>query len=537
MSQPRPDKALDILMLASENGALPGGKVGGIGDVIRDAPRALAALGHTVSIITPGYGHFSVLPGATQIGTLYTQFRGNRESVTLHRVPAHSETAGVDCLALEHPLFSSNGPGRIYVDDGPDRPFATDASRFALFCAAAASAIRDRAIPRPDVVHLHDWHSALFALLLSVEPDYAALRDIPLVYTIHNLALQGIRPLRGDNSALLSWFPDLERIPPGAIDPRYSDCFNPVRAAINLSACVHAVSPRYADEICSEDSDFGCGLQPDLGLARDEGRLKGILNGCDYTSLPTPVPAYAEMLAQARNDVLRWMTGERYVQSAHLLALHRLEHLLDRTGDAPHPQVLLTSVGRLTDQKLGLLCTAMPDGRLCLEHLLDDLGDHGLCMMLGNGNPGLEMTLARLAGERSNLLFFCGYSDALSDALYATGDLFLMPSTFEPCGISQMLAMRSGQPCLVNAVGGLVDTVTDGKTGFIFAGDAETPAAQALLKRFKQAFACLITQPQDYRRIREAAAAERFEWGRAATVYTQALYLPLTQNAADTERH
>lgn len=533
MSRPTPGRALDILMLASENGALPGGKVGGIGDVIRDAPRALATLGHTVSIITPGYGRFSALPGATQVGTLRTQFRGNRETVTLHRVPSHSDIAGVSCLALEHPLFSSNGAGRIYVDDGPDRPFATDASRFALFCAAAASAIRDRAIPRPDVVHLHDWHSALFALLLSVEPDYAAIRDIPLVYTIHNLALQGIRPLRDDNSALLSWFPGLGRIPPAAIDPRYSDCFNPVRAAINLSGRVHAVSPRYADEICSDDSNFGCGLQPDLGMARDEGRLKGILNGCDYASLPTTVPAYGEILEQARHDVLRWMTRDRHVQSAHLLALHRLEHLLEHGGDAPHPHVLLTSVGRLTDQKLGLLCAAMPDGRLCLEHLLDDLGDHGLCMMLGNGDPDLEMTLTRLAGERSNLLFFCGYSDVLSDALYAAGDLFLMPSTFEPCGISQMLAMRSGQPCLVNAVGGLVDTVSDGVTGFVFAGDEETPAAHALLERFRGAFSCLSSQPDAYRRIRKAAAAERFEWSRAATLYTKALYLPLTQSAIE----
>ncbi|MEQ8515286.1 MAG: glycogen/starch synthase, partial [Chromatocurvus sp.] len=408
MSSPERGAGLDILMLAAENGALPGGKVGGIGDVIRDVPRALAALQHRVTVITPGYGHFSRLSGATQIGTLQTVFRGQRETVTLYRVPARPETPGVSCLALEHPVFSNGGAGRIYVDDGPDRPFATDASRFALFCAATASAIADGVIPRPDVAHLHDWHSALFALLLQAEPSCAEIADIPLVYTIHNLALQGIRPLRGDDSALLSWFPGLTQLPSAAIDPRYGDCYNPMRAAIALCARVHAVSPRYAEEICDADSDFGCGLQADLRQARDTGRLSGILNGCDYSGMPAPAPTFHDTLEQARRDVLQWISRERQVHSAHLLALDHLDRLLRE--DLPRPGALLTSVGRLTDQKLGLLCEAMPDGKLCLEHVLDSLGDDGLCVMLGNGDTALEMTLTRLAGERNNLLFLCGYS-------------------------------------------------------------------------------------------------------------------------------
>ncbi len=512
-------------MLAAENAALPGGKVGGIGDVIRDVPAALTGLQHRVTVITPGYGHFSGLPGAIQVGTLQTTFRGHRESLTLHRVPARQETPGVSYLALEHPVFSACGAGRIYVDDGPERPFATDANRFALFCAATAAGIVDGTIPRPDVVHLHDWHSALFALLLREDSRYAGIADIPLVYTIHNLALQGIRPLGGDDSALLSWFPDLAHLPPCAVDPRYRDCYNPVRAAIALCDRVHAVSPRYAEEICREDSEFGCGLQADLRAAQDEGRLSGILNGCAYPDASAPAPTYRDILGFARSDVQRWMAHDRHVQSAHLLAAQKVDRLLQE--DLTRPETLLTSVGRLTEQKLGLLCTAMPDGRLCLEHVLDELGDEGLCVMLGNGDPALEMTLTRLGSQRDNLLFLCGYSDALADALYAAGDLFLMPSTFEPCGISQMLAMRSGQPCLVNAVGGLVDTVSDGVTGFVFTATARTAATAALLRRTQQALRCLRRQPGRYRKIREAAAAERFEWDRAAAAYTELLYLPL----------
>lgn len=525
MSSRQRGKALNILMLAAENGALPGGKVGGIGDVIRDAPGALAGLQHTVTVLTPGYGHFSQLPDAKQVDTLQTFFRGQRETLSLHNVPAQADTAGVTCLALEHAVFSSGGAAHIYVDDGPGRPFATDASRFALFCAATASAITDGVLTRPDIIHLHDWHSALFALLLHTDPAFAGIADIPLVYTIHNLALQGIRPLSGDDSALYSWFPTLPQLPPSAIDPRYRDCYNPVRAAVALCGRVHAVSPTYAEEICDPDSDFGCGLQADLRSAREEGRLRGILNGCEYPDAVTPSANYADTLALARGAVTRWIGTAREVQSAHVLALHRLDRLLER--EVSRPETVLTSVGRLTDQKLGLLCATMPDGRLCLEHALDDLGDEGLCVMLGSGDQELEMALTRLASERGNLLFLCGYSESLADALYGAGDLFLMPSTFEPCGISQMLAMREGQPCLVNAVGGLVDTVTDGKTGFVFAAAEGACPKQALLKRLREALACLRRKPDLYRKISDAAAAERFPWERAARAYDEELYRPL----------
>lgn len=509
-------------MLAAENGAVAGGKVGGIGDVIRDAPRALADLQHRVTVLTPGYGHFSRVPGAAHISSVQTRFRGQQENLSLHRVPAQKETAGVTCLALEHPLFSCGGAGRIYIDDAPDRPFATDANRFALFCAASVAAIADGAIARPDIIHLHDWHSAVVALLIATDPAYAELRDIPLIFTIHNLALQGIRPLLGDHSSLCAWFPNLAAVPSAAIDPRYDDCFNPMRAAIVLCDRIHAVSPHYAEEICREDGRFGCGLQDDLRRAQSDGRLHGILNGCDYPAEGTPGADYRGTLALARAALRGWMGGTLRAHSTHVLALDHVDRLL--LADTPRPGALLTSVGRLTEQKLGLLCTPMPDGKLCLEHLLDALGEDGLCVMLGSGDTELEAALTRIASVRSNLLFLCGYSDALAEALYAAGDLFLMPSTFEPCGISQMLAMRAGQPCLVNRVGGLVDTVKDGVTGFVFSAEDASAPEEALLTRLQQAMDCLRRQPARYRKMRAAAAKQRFEWGRAARAYSEQLY-------------
>jgi starch synthase len=180
-------------------------------------------------------------------------------------------------------------------------------------------------------------------------------------------------------------------------------------------------------------------------------------------------------------------------------------------------------VGRATPQKLSLLLLPLADGRSTLEHLLDALGDSGLFILLGSGDPALEQALTAAGASRENFLFLRGFSEPLSEQLYASGDLFLMPSAFEPCGISQLLAMRAGQPCLVHAVGGLADTVLDGKNGFSFGG--ETPPAQAreLLARFTEVLG-IARQPRRWRQLRKAAAAVRFPWSDAAQAYVEQLY-------------
>src|SRR5690606_5794987 len=132
-----------------------------------------------------------------------------------------------------------------------------------------------------------------------------------------------------------------------------------------------------------------------------------------------------------------------------------------------------------------LFQTTMSDGKFVLHAVLDLLGDEGLFIVLGSGDARLEDFITQTAGNYNNLLFLNGYSDALSNTIYSYGDLFIMPSSFEPCGISQMLSMRAGQPCLVNAVGGLRDTVIDGDTGFVFEGKTIGQQAEALVARLK----------------------------------------------------
>ena len=220
---------MNILMVSAENGALPGGKVGGMGDVLRDAPRALAALGHRVTVLTPAYGAFHESPKARSRGSMTVDFRGSREEVALYTLPPAGPQRGVRTLLVDHPLFSACGRGRIYCSDPPGEPFAADSAKFALFCAAAATGLRDGWFGEQHVVHLHDWHAATVAVLARLHPAFATLRHVHLVFTIHNLALQGIRPLHGHEASLFAWYPELP-LAPALIDPRYP-CARPSRSA------------------------------------------------------------------------------------------------------------------------------------------------------------------------------------------------------------------------------------------------------------------------------------------------------------------
>ena len=523
---------MKILMVAAENDALPGGKVGGIGDVVRDLPRALAAAGQQVDVVTPGYGAFSRLPGAESVGTVEVMFSGSVHIVELFKVPAQAPQKNVTLWVMEHPLFAVGGEGKIYCDDPGDRPFATDASKFALFSIAVAQAAVDDMFGVVDVLHLHDWHAALVAVLRAFDPAYQALQTVHTVYTIHNLALQGIRPLAGDASSLHVWFPELQYVVEQLNDPRAPHCINPMRAGINLSDKVHAVSPTYALEIQrpsdpSQGFFGGEGLHADLQAAAEEGRLHGILNGCEYPADSVPPLSSAELFLLCENESLKWIGKNPVVESAHLIASRRLAQIISAEKSADEPQakpLLVTSVGRITDQKVLLLLQTIPGGASALDHLLDVLGDKGVFVLLGSGDTELEQFLTEVASRRSNFVFLKGYSEHISQSLYASGDLFLMPSSFEPCGISQMLAMRAGQPCLVHSVGGLSDTVKDGVDGFAFTGDSLQSQAENLIASFESAMETKSEDSVSWEKISSAAAAARFLWRDVADEIVEQLY-------------
>jgi starch synthase len=502
---------------------LPGAKVGGVADVIRDLPAAVAACGWRATVLNPAYGSLHRLPGAEALPPVRVPFRGRSSLVRPYRVPGAN--AAVRCIVLDHALLVPTEPGVVYHGDAPDRPYATDAAKFAFFCAAAAAWIVAQPRP-PAALHLHDWHCGVLAVLRAYDPRYAALRGIRTAFTIHNLAYQGQRPKRGDASALDTWFPSLRYDEAAVADPANGDVFNPMAAAIRLSDRVNAVSPTYAEEIQRPSQPKrgfvgGEGLDALLRARAAEGALTGILNGCEYPgrrSRPPAWPVLRQRIADALHD---WQHKARQADAveAHRLAAVNLAGL----GD-DRPRHLLTSVGRIVDQKMRLFFTRPGRGAVALERILGNLGKRGVLILLGTGDPGYEAALTRLAASAPNLLFLRGYSESLSASLYAAGDLFLMPSSFEPCGISQMLAMRSGQPCVVHGVGGLRDTVTHGRTGFVFGGPTPPAQAAGFASSVADALQLRELDPQRWEKIRRAARARRFDWARSARAYIEDLY-------------
>ena len=487
---------------------------------MRDLPLALSAKGWEVTVATPSYGNLQKLPGTRQLATNDVNFRGEPHSVSVWHVPC--EMQKVRNIVFHHSLFSEHGTGRIYVGDDTTRPFASDADKFAFFCVAAATWI-SASKHLPDVVHLHDWHASFYLLLTHYDRDFAALQDIRTVFTIHNLSYQGTRPFSGDESSLAAWYPDLRPHYAATVDPRYDDCVNPMASAIRLADRVSTVSPTYAMEICKPNDPpagfiGGEGLEDDLIDARDQKRLFGVLNGCYYDQPLGRRPGWQRLLGMIKTQLHEWQEKEP-TNPAHALALSRIAAMPKR-----RPAHLITSIGRFVTQKVTLLLYEFGNGELALERIAHAVSDNGVIILLGSGEAALEERMLQLAERVPNLIFLHGYSEDLAAPLYRGGDLFLMPSSFEPCGISQMLAMRGAQPCVVHGVGGLKDTVEDGVTGFVFGGD--TPVAQAddFVDTTAHAIDIRSTDPVRWQSICRSAASRRFDWASSAEQTIQTLY-------------
>jgi len=502
-----------IWLVAAENGSLAGGKVGGVGDVIRDLPVALTAIGLSVRVITPSYGMFHKLPGASLFRTLEVDFAGQRHTAAVYRVSVSDDSA--THFVVEHPLLSPKGPGQIYVSDEPGKPFAIDAAKFAFFDAVIAAWVNDSKTP-PDVLHLHDWHMGLIPALREFGKPYAALKKTRIVFTIHNLAYQGIRPFTGPESSLALWFPGLLEFEDQLKDPRYADCVNFMATAIRLADRVNTVSPSYAQEILEPNNmstgfSGGEGLEGELREANAEGRLVGILNGCMYPKILPSAPGWDELL-------------QHIAQQPEIMNSNQAADAWIADHKARRPRHLLLSIGRIADQKVPLFLEPVGDFDSALEAILSELGPESLFIMLGSGDKALEDRFAAIAGSSDNFLYLRGYVDALSEPLYSAADLFLMPSSFEPCGISQMISMRAGRPCVVHAVGGLKDTVKDGVTGFVFEGNTPAQQARHFVDAVKRALDIKSADGRCWEEICDNARNERFSWEAAALKYQEELY-------------
>jgi len=528
IESPQEDK-MNILIAAAENDALPGGKVGGLGDVIRDIPPAIAKKGCRVKVIIPSYG-FLHKQDSKWIGSVHFFFGGKNQSAEIYMVRGKISQSDVKHFVVDHPIFIAPGNAQanrtFYSYDPPERPFATDASKYALFCTAVAEAITKSIFGPIDCMHLHDWHTAFILILRQFHENYLALKKIRTVYSIHNLSMQGIRPFKDSDSSLESWYPGLNYRWSDLADPRWPNCINPMAAAIRLADVVHTVSPSYAEEI-QKTSDkprfYGAeGLENDIRSTWDEGRLFGILNGCEYPDRTIAHRLnFSDLLQLLKSNLINWAGHQQTVSASVFVAYARLTELIAKSE---RPNVFVTSVCRLSDQKIFLMHQAGSTLESGLVGILDGLGTQGLYVLLGTGDKKFEIFLTEISSRFSNFIFLNGYSDDCADALYSNGDLFLMPSSFEPCGISQMLAMRNGQPCLVHEVGGLKDTVTNGITGFTFKGKTVENQVDNFVGSFLNALEIRRNHPKQWRQICKNASAARFLWRDTVNRYFEKLY-------------
>ncbi len=526
-----------VLIVASENGALRGGKAGGVGDVIAHLPGALANEGMKVTTVIPSYGFLHKKNKVCSQQIVKFPFCGRREEAAIYKVRATKPEKNVSHFVVEN-MWIRGDP--IYSHDLGHRPFATDASKFAMFCSAVGCLIADGvgAFKNIDIIHCHDWHAATLLLLRDIHPNFASLQKIKTVFTIHNLALQGTRPMQGDESSLLAWFPEFDdsqddlrsRVFSRYVDRRYDmPCYTPMAAGIALADVVNTVSPSYALEILTPSDHVhgysgGEGLESILQSVEDKGRLFGILNGIDYSNGGAlPRWPFSKLRAHIEKNLARlaevnWTDG---VFASRQQSLERIQKWKSR-----RVKFIATCIGRIVDQKLRLFLGEGSDGKTGLESTLELLAERGgVLIVQGIGVRELEEKLDEAMKRHENFLFIRDYSEAVARRLYTSGDLFLMPSLYEPCGISQLYSMRAGQPALVHHIGGLKDTVRHGIDGFAFDGSSIVEKVDGMTETFKTAMGLFFHDKKAWRRIGLEASQVRFLWSNTAQKYIRDIYL------------
>lgn len=469
-------------MLASE--AVPFSKTGGLADVAGALPEALGRLGHRVTLIVPRYRGVDV---AGRAADRFDVRAGDRRLTAAFYEQALA--GGARAFLLDCPeLFdreSLYGRGNV---DYPD-----NAARFSFFTRAALELVA-RAGERPSVVHAHDWQAGLAPVYLRTHYwHHPVLGAMPTVFTIHNVAFQGLFPSRWVPALELGW----DVFTPGALE--YWGNVSFLKGGINFSDMITTVSRKYASEILTPDYGFGF----DGILRRRQDDLVGIRNGIDEETWD---PATDPHLPQrySAEDLARKRASKRAVLEAYGLGAD--EAALDRP--------VVGMISRMVDQK-GLDLIA------AVQHELPQLG--ASLVVLGTGAPEYQQMWTGLAARHPDGIgVTIGFDEPLAHLIEAGADIFLMPSRFEPCGLNQMYSLRYGTIPVVRATGGLDDTVRDftprakRANGFTF--EEYTPGAMlAALKRALAAYA----RRDVWRALQLEGMREDFSWRTSAAEYVK----------------
>ena len=470
-------------------------KTGGLADVLGALPQALCAKGADLRLLLPGLpGILDAVLHARPVCSIGPAFGAARVTLLRGQMPYTQ----LPVYVIDAPFLYRRGGGPYQDHSGNE--WADNLQRFGLLGWVAAQLAQGELDPqwRARVVHAHDWHAALSCAYLHAHPA----GETASVFTVHNLAYQGLFP--HDDWALLGL--SSRYMSPAALEFHGQLSF--MKAGLKFADRVTTVSPSYAREIATPE--FGVGLE---GVIRGRGAdVSGILNGIDTRVWD---PAADAALAQ-RYDRQR-MQGKAACKAA-------LQQHFGLAVDAAAP--LLGVVSRLTAQKgLDLVLSVLPE--------LVRMG--GQLVVQGTGEASLEAAL-RMAADAypGRVGVRLGYDEAGAHRLIAGADMILVPSRFEPCGLTQMYGLRYGTLPVVRRVGGLADTVRDAGAGqgngFVF--DSAQPPA--LLEAIARAFE-LYRQPAPWVRLVQRGMGEDLAWSGPAQQY-MALYEQIGADRRD-KRH
>ncbi len=469
-------ETLNVLFLAAE--ADPFIKVGGLGDVAGSLPRYLRGLPAEVTngtivdvrLVLPmhpmikaetyGLHPLSIFPLSLKNGDVQVQVF----ETTLDGLPVYF---------LSGAAISSSGS--VYSSDS-----ALDGEKYSFFSLAALELTRQLDW-KPTIVHANDWHTALACYALLIKRWEGEFPGVSSVLTLHNLPFMG-----PDISSILDEY-NLIQVQTGL--PEWANV-KPLPLGLWAADAIVAVSPTYAREVLTPE--FGCGLQ-DYLLARRES-LNGILNGIDVDSFnPAIDPAIGA------NFGIPTLEKRPLNKTA-------LQVRMELPND-PHVP-LISVISRMDPQKgIDIIPKAL--------RRLKDLAWQAV--ILGTGDPKLEAAIRDLQAEfPDRIRTEFKYDPGLARQIYAGSDIFLMPSRYEPCGLSQMIAMRYGCVPIVSGVGGLKDTIYQNETGFIFGKPTASRLATAIQKSFK-----IYSDHSRWEAMQRAGMSQDFSWAVSARQYFQ----------------
>jgi starch synthase len=458
-------------MVSSE--ARPLAETGGLADVVGALPTALRSLGHEVAVVLPRYG-FIDLAGTRPVYDPLPIFLGMaRYDASIHQVEGEFLVYLVDCPKLF-------GRQQLYGDAAGDYP--DNHIRFAILARAAL--VVARFLFRTDIFHCHDWQSGMVPAYLHTtfagDPTFMGVKTL---FTIHNLGYQGLFP----PSAVVDVALD-----PGVYQPDGMEFFGKlsyIKGGIEFADALNTVSPTYAREI--QTPEFGFGL--DGALRARSNMLCGILNGADYREWDPQTDPLIPAHYSAED-----LCGKR-TSKEHLLAELGLP---DEAREAP----LIAVISRFAEQK----------GTDLIAQAAAEIVAQGCCLVvLGSGQPQDEEPFRRLAAEQpGRIAVHIGFSTHMAHRVQAGADMILMPSRYEPCGLTQIYGLRYGTVPVVRATGGLDDTIDEG-TGFKF----EESSGPALLAGIREAIRA-YSNPEGWRGMMVRGMQRDFSWTRSAGAYS-----------------